>query len=60
MIRYHVTSFAQINAIGHFGAISSVSIGDRFRSIIDVDDADTDDLEELMEACENVISYKAA
>lgn len=58
MNRYHVTSKAQINSIGRFDAKSSVSIGDRFRSIIEVDAEDTDDLEELLDADENVTSYK--
>lgn len=60
MIRYHVTSKTQINAIGHFGAMSSVSIGETFRSIIDVEANDSDDLEAALESDDNVISYKAS
>lgn len=56
MRRYHITSKEQINEIAGFDAISSVKIGTVFRTIIDTDSGI--DLEEAMDADENVISYR--
>lgn len=58
MKRYHITSKKQINEIAGFDAISSVCIGETFRTIIDAEDGDSIDLEEAMDADENVIAYR--
>lgn len=60
MIRYNITSKTNITNYGRFGAKSSVCIGDVFRSIIEIEGDEDEEIEELFDADENVISYKAS
>lgn len=60
MIRYNITSHASITNYGRFGAKSSVSIGDVFRSIIEVEGDEDEEIEEMLDADPNIISYKVS
>lgn len=60
MIRYNITSKASITNYGRFGAKSSVCIGDVFRSIIEVEGDEDEEIEEMLDADSDIISYKVS
>ncbi len=60
MIRYNITSKTSITNYGRFGAKSSICIGDVFRSIIEVEGDEDEEIEALFDADDNIISYKAS
>lgn len=60
MIRYNITSKTAITNYGRFGAKSSVCIGDVFRSIIEVEGDEDEEIEELLDADDDIVSYKVS